>query len=197
MWVFTGLSLILQAAGTPVGIGVAFFAFLASCLVRVLSRSNWSRIVYRVISFGILFYLGAWTAATGNPEWSARSGNDMFLATLFAFFVGLPFSVGWLSGWPVAVCLQLALSEPPPKKKNRSPPRRTHTPISPHATRRLQRVRGHLTATPPLLLNPRENLSEPPAGREHTPPKSPQTPPLVAWNGGLRLRIIRPTFASP
>jgi hypothetical protein len=117
MWVFTGLNFILQAAGTPLGVAVAFFAFLASCFVRVLSRTNWSRIVYRIISFGILFYLLCWIAATGSSESSARSGSDMFVPMLFAFFVGLPFSFGWLLGWPVAVCLQIALSEPPPNEQ--------------------------------------------------------------------------------
>jgi Na+/H+ antiporter NhaA len=112
MWVFTGLNFILVFAGSPVGIGVVFFAFLASCLVRLLSRSNWSRILYRVISCGILFYLGCWTAVLGNPEWGGRP-NDIFFAAMFALFFGLPFSVGWLIAWPVAVCLQIALRERP------------------------------------------------------------------------------------
>jgi len=71
MWEFAGLNFILVYAGSPVGIGVVFFAFLVSCLVRVLSRSNWSIILYRVISCGILFYLGCWTAVLGDPEWES------------------------------------------------------------------------------------------------------------------------------
>ena len=89
---------------SPWGIAVVLFTFLISCLSRVFLRSDALKNLYMIFSFVPLLYL--WVVGT------AFGGGGPFLLILFSMALGVPFSVGWLLGWPVAVLLQTAAQGP-------------------------------------------------------------------------------------
>jgi hypothetical protein len=119
MWVIVGLKFVMLSAFSPMGIAVMFVAFLISFLSRVFLRGSWLTHFYMIVSLAVLFYLVVVVAMFGPLAGSDQSGMDLFSPMLFAMFVGVPSGVGWLFGWPVAVCLQLAASglpDPAPEK---------------------------------------------------------------------------------
>ncbi|MEH2500074.1 putative membrane protein [Bradyrhizobium sp. AZCC 1678] len=101
-----GIELIFMSATTPPGIAVLFFAFLISCLSRVFLRSNLLKNLYLILSFGPLLYLLVLGIAFGIP--SIAPSNIVLVAALLTMFLGVPFSIGWLLGWSIAVLLQTA-----------------------------------------------------------------------------------------
>ena len=111
MWSFSGLEFILMSAGTPSGVAVLFAAFLISCLSRVFLHSRLLKNFYMILSFAPLLYLIVVSIVAGSPA-SAQAGESWFVPMLFAMFVGVPLSVGWLLGWPIAVLLQYAAQGP-------------------------------------------------------------------------------------
>ena len=98
------LGFILTSIITPWGIAVVFFTFLTSCLSRVFLRSALLKNLYMIFSFVLLLYLSVLSIALG--------GGGSFLLMLFSMGLGVPFSVGWLLGWPIAVLLQTAAQGP-------------------------------------------------------------------------------------
>jgi hypothetical protein len=107
---FQGFELILMSATTPLGTAVLFFAFLISCLSRVFLRSNLLKNLYMILSFGTLLYLLVIGITFGSPA-NGPTGAA-FLVILISMFIGVPFSVGWLLGWPIAVLLQTSAQGP-------------------------------------------------------------------------------------
>ena len=111
MWSFSGLEFIAVSATTPLGSAVLLLAFVISCLCRIFLRRNALKNLYMIVSFGPLLYLVVIGIAVGSPA-SANAGQSWFVPMLFAMFLGVPFSVGWLLGWPIAVLLRLAAHGP-------------------------------------------------------------------------------------
>ncbi|MEH2610865.1 hypothetical protein [Bradyrhizobium sp. AZCC 1693] len=105
------LGFILMMAITPWGIAVLFFAFLISCLSRVFLRSALLKNLYMILSFGPLLYLLVLSIAFSSPA-IAPTGDSGLLVMFVSMFLGVPFSVGWLLGWPIAVLVQVAAQGP-------------------------------------------------------------------------------------
>ena len=111
MWTSVGLQFMAFSAITPLGIAILFVAFSISCLSRVFLRSRRLKNIYMVLSFVPLLYL-VLIATVGSSPTVAPSGDAALAAMLFAMLVGMPFSIGWLLGWPIAVLVQLAARGP-------------------------------------------------------------------------------------
>ena len=111
MWTSVGLQFMAFSAITPLGIAILFVAFSISCLSRVFLRSRRLKNIYMVLSFVPLLYL-VLIATVGSSPAIAPTGDAALAAMLFAMLVGMPFSIGWLLGWPIAVLVQLAARGP-------------------------------------------------------------------------------------
>jgi hypothetical protein len=111
VWTSVGLQFMAFSAITPLGIAILFVAFSISCLSRVFLRSRRLKNIYMVLSFAPLLYL-VLIATVGSSPAIAPTGDAALAAMLFAMLVGMPFSIGWLLGWPIAVLVQLAARGP-------------------------------------------------------------------------------------
>jgi hypothetical protein len=108
----SGLKFVAEAAFTPVGTTLLFVAFVLSCLSRVFLRDGMLKKLYKVVSIALLSYLVVVIAMMGTEANIGQFSRGLFIPTLFSLFLGVPFSVGWLAGWPVAFSLQLAAAGP-------------------------------------------------------------------------------------
>jgi hypothetical protein len=115
------LGFILTMTVTPWGMAVLFFAFLISCLSRVFLRSTLLKNRYMIVSFVPLLYLLVLGIAFSSPA-IAPTGNGGLLVMFVSMFLGVPFSIGWLLGWPIAVLVQVAAQGP-----NSSPPEQSES----------------------------------------------------------------------
>jgi hypothetical protein len=107
-----GLNFVAEAAFTPVGTTLLFVAFVLSCLSRVFLRDGMLKKLYKVVSIALLSYLVVVVAMMGTEPNIGQFGRGLFIPMLFSLFLGVPFCVGWLVGWPVAFSLQRAAGGP-------------------------------------------------------------------------------------
>ncbi len=114
-----GLKFVAEAAFMPVGMTLLFIAFVLSCLSGVFLRDGRLAKSYRVVSIALLVYLVVFVAMMGTGANIGQFSMGLIIPTMFSLFLGVPFSVGWLVGWPVAFSLQLAAGGP----QNPPPPR--------------------------------------------------------------------------
>lgn len=107
-----GLKFVAESAFMPVGTTLMLIAFVLSCLSRVFLRDGMLKKLYRVVSIALLFYLVVVVAMLGIDANIGQFSKGLFIPMLFSLFLGVPFSVGWLFGWPVAFSLQHAAGGP-------------------------------------------------------------------------------------